>query len=512
MIYRVFLVTLGFYAFQISRAQTTDPAFDAFKRKREEELSQFKSEYNRGLDSLREAQNRDFALLLSGKWIEREVASTPPAMETPKPAVPPTLREERPVDKPTTPVELHDEDPNPDAPQVSYEETSAAPALQPQDASSKVETYQIQLEKALQGAAITPSIFFGNRTWVPAFEENWPICDRPLSSSNIAAYWGKCSSQSTDKYLAYLEVQRQQLALSDWGVLSLVDQWAKQEFRDETDASLFKWFMLVQMGYDVRLMYNKAGVSLAYPFRQMFYGQSYLELNGNIYFMLDDKQEGSFYTYDGDHAGANQSFRLQQNPAAVFPEDSFGSSRTIDFSFDGQRYSINMPYNSYRTKYYESIPQTELGFYFGDAGAKSFEMKCNEQLRKAVDAFPTQRQQIRFLYALVCSGIPYATDQEQFGYEKFCLPEEALGYAYADCEDRTFLLNYLVRTFTSASTIGLNYPGHVAMAVALDDVHAEDAKFKYNNRTYVYCDPTYIGADLGMMPSVYAGQAPEVFE
>ncbi len=493
-------------------AQTTDPAFEAFKRKREAELSQFKTEYNKGLDSLRDAQNRDFALLLAGKWIEREVVETPPVMEKPKPEVPPSVADEKPVDKPVAPVDLHESDSKPDVPQAPLEETPALPALQPQDDSSEVETYRLQLEKALQGAAVTPSIFFGNRTWLPAFEKSWPISDRPLGSSTIAAYWEKCSSHSADAYLAYLSVQRQMLQLSDWSMLSLVDQWSKQEFSDETDASLFKWYMLVQMGYDVRLMYNKAGASLAYPFRQMFYGQSYLEMNGKMYFMLDDKQEGSFFTYDGDHAGANQSFRLTQNPAAVFPEESYNRRRTIEFSFEGQHYSIDMPYNSYRTKYYESIPQTELGFYFDDGGAITFATSYNEQLRKAVDAFPTQRQQIRFLYALVCSGIPYATDQEQFGYEKFCLPEESLGYAKADCEDRTFLLNYLVRTFTGASTIGLNYPGHVAMAIALDDVHADDARFMYKNRTYVYCDPTYIGADVGMMPGVYAGQSPEVFE
>jgi hypothetical protein len=496
-------------------AQTTDPAFEAFKHQREAELSLFKTEYNKGLDSLRDAQNRDFTLLLAGRWIEREVAETPPVMEKPKPDVPPSVTEEKPIVKPTAPIDLTGIAVNPVVEEAPVDvPQDLAPKVQPDELSTDVpareDTYRAELERALQGASIAPSMFYGNHTWLPVFAEPWPICERPLVSSTIAAFWGKCSTQSADAYLAYLSVQRQMLQLSDWGMLSLVDQWSKQEFSDETDASLFKWYMLVQMGYDVRLMYNKAGASLAYPFRQMFYGQSYLEMNGKMYFMLDDKQEGSFYTYDGSHAGANQLFTLKQNPASLFPEESY--NRRIEFSFEGQRYSIDMPYNRNRAKYYASIPQTELGFYFTDGGANTFASSCNEHLRKAVDAFSTQRQQIRFLYALVCSGIPYATDQEQFGYEKFCLPEESLGYAKADCEDRTFLLNYLVRTFTSAANIGLNYPGHVAMAVALDDVHPEDARFKYKNRTYVYCDPTYIGADVGMMPGVYAGQSPEVFE
>ena len=495
-----------------SMAQTTD-SFEEFKRKREQEMNSFEDDYKRGLDSLREAQNRDFALLLAGKWTEREVAEAPPVLEKPKPETPPTVADEKPEAVPVEPMPLPEVEVKPEqAPEEKPQESkpSEHPDDRSDDSPKQEDTYRAQLEQALQGASIVPSKFYGNNTWVPAFAEPWPSCAEPMNPSSIAAYWKKCSELSIDRYLAYFSVQRQILELSDWGMLSLVNHWSNQEFNDDTHATLFKWYMLVQMGYDVRLMYNAEGAKLAYPFRQMFYGLSYIEMNGKSYFLLDDKQEGSFYTYDGSHAGAKQVLTLQQNPSALFPNDE--QLRSFDFSFEGKSYHIEIPFNRYRTKYYESIPQTELDFYFTESGANDFASSCNEHVRKAVDAFPTQRQQVRFLYALVCSGIPYATDQEQFGYEKFCLPEEALGYAMADCEDRTFLLNYLLRTFTSAATIGLNYPGHVAMAVALDEVHPEDARFNYKNRTYVYCDPTYIGADVGMMPGVYESETPEVFE
>ena len=507
------ILALGCILISVSSAAQTTDSFEEFKRKREQEMISFEKDYKRGLDSLREAQNRDFALLLAGKWSEREVAEAPPVLEKPKPETPPTVADEKPEAVPVEPMPLPEVEVKPEqAPEEKPQESkpSEHPDDRSDDSPMQEDTYRAQLEQALKGASIVPSKFYGNNTWVPAFVEPWPSCAEPMNPSTIAAYWKKCSELSIDRYLAYFSVQRQILELSDWGMLSLVNHWSNQEFSDDTQATLFKWYMLVQMGYDVRLMYNAEGAKLAYPFRQMFYGLSYIEMNGKSYFLLDDKQEGSFYTYDGSHAGAKQVLTLQQNPSALFPNDE--ELRSFDFSFEGKNYHIEIPFNRYRTKYYESIPQTELDFYFTESGANDFASSCNEHVRKAVDAFPTQRQQVRFLYALVCSGIPYATDQEQFGYEKFCLPEEALGYAMADCEDRTFLLNYLLRTFTSAATIGLNYPGHVAMAVALDEVHPEDARFNYKNRTYVYCDPTYIGADVGMMPGVYESETPEVFE
>jgi hypothetical protein len=122
----------------------------------------------------------------------------------------------------------------------------------------------------------------------------------------------------------------------------------------------------------------------------------------------------------------------------------------------------------------------------------------------------TEREKVRYLYALVCQSIPYKTDQDQFNHEKFCLPEEVLAYPFADCEDRTFLLNALLTELIGIETIGLNYPGHVAMAVKLKDIHNSDALIQYNGNSYVYCDPTYIGADVGMMPACYNQQRPEV--
>ena len=500
-----------------SMAQTTDP-FEEFKRKREQEMNSFEDDYKRGLDSLREAQNRDFALLLAGKWSEREVAKAPPVLDKPKPEIPPSVEEEKPATVPSDPVALPEviEEPLESAPPNDVpsdsdnhqEQESPSPVVQ-SGAKDEAYSYRMQLEKAASGLTLTPSLFYGNATWQPAASA-WPVCEQPLNSSSIAGYWKKCSEKSVESYLAYLRAQRDLLQLSDWALLSLTQQWSSAMVEERTDATLFSWYMLVQLGYDVRLMYTERGAYLAYPFEGMFYGCSYIEMNGVKYFLLDDNSERSLYTYDGSHAGAKGIFTLQQNSRSVFPDAPM--SRKIVFAFNGKNYEVEFPYNRYRSEFYASIPQADLDFYFTDAGSDDFEATCNSRLRSMVDALPNQREKVRFLYALVCAGIPYATDHDQFGYEKFCLAEESLNYSHADCEDRTFLLNYLIRTFVGAPTIGLNYPGHVAMAVMLDEVKPSDARFNYKNQTWVFCDPTYIGADVGMMPGVYESETPEVFE
>ena len=110
---RLFFVMGCLLVASISVAQTTD-SFEEFKRKREQEMNSFEDDYKRGLDSLREAQNRDFALLLAGKWSEREVSKAPPVLAKPKPENPPAVEEEKPAEVPVEPVILPETDEEPE--------------------------------------------------------------------------------------------------------------------------------------------------------------------------------------------------------------------------------------------------------------------------------------------------------------------------------------------------------------------------------------------------------------
>jgi site-specific DNA-adenine methylase len=48
------------------------------------------------------------------------------------------------------------------------------------------------------------------------------------------------------------------------------------------------------------------------------------------------------------------------------------------------------------------------------------------------------------------------------------------------------------------------------MAVLLESADSRDALIAVNGEKFVFCDPTYIGADLGMMPDIYKGQSPKL--
>ena len=152
--------------------------------------------------------------------------------------------------------------------------------------------------------------------------------------------------------------------------------------------------------------------------------------------------------------------------------------------------------------FYNSCPiNSEWGLYSKASLSNQAKETLYPVLRKAI-AGKTQAQAANILLNFVQTGFDYATDQQQFGYERPLYPDESLYYPYCDCEDRSILFACLVRELMGLDVVLLDYPEHISTAVCFtEDVDGD--YFMLDNKKYVACDPTYIGADVGLsMPSM----------
>jgi hypothetical protein len=499
----------------LSHGQITD--FEKFKQQREKEMNQFEQKVNREMDSLRSERDKAFTKMLEGNWKREDLFPSKPASDKPKPTAPP-------VYKPDDKQDVTQDDKQDAAQDVTQDATQDVTQDVTQD--DKQDATQGRFEGAEQDATqelpqeipqelafnkafqFQNKTLFGNEWKMILIASKWPTLSGSPDPSSITAYWKFCSEKEYDLMLAYFNHQKNEFGLSDWGVYQMVQAVAKNNFSSKNNQNLFLWFTLVQMGYDARIMYGENQIVLTLPFNDMLYSKSYFEFNGHNYFVLEDKSPRSLYTYSSQHEGAKNIFALDNNPSAKFPEQ--WTEREFNFKFNRNHERVNLPYLTHRTTFNATIPQTELDYYFGQPLPASFKERLHKVLDAKLASCESEREQVRYLYALVCQSIPYKTDQDQFRQEKFCLPEEVLAYTYADCEDRTFLLNALITELVGVETIGLNYPGHVAMAVRLKEQKNTDAIIQYNGKDYIYCDPTYIGADVGMMPESYRGVKPVV--
>ena len=76
--------------------------------------------------------------------------------------------------------------------------------------------------------------------------------------------------------------------------------------------------------------------------------------------------------------------------------------------------------------------------------------------------------------------------------------DELFYYPYSDCEDRAVLYSYLVRTLMGLDVVLLEYPNHMATAVCFDE-NIDGDYITVSGKKYIICDPTYIGASIGLL-------------
>ncbi len=114
----------------------------------------------------------------------------------------------------------------------------------------------------------------------------------------------------------------------------------------------------------------------------------------------------------------------------------------------------------------------------------------------------TEKEAVGRLLDWVQTAFVYEYDDKIWGQDRAFFPAETLYYPYADCEDRSILFTRLVRDLLDLNCVLVYYPGHLATAVCFTE-HITGDYVTLDGHKYVICDPTYIGAPVGLaMPNM----------
>ena len=169
-----------------------------------------------------------------------------------------------------------------------------------------------------------------------------------------------------------------------------------------------------------------------------------------------------------------------------------------------------MAYNPDLINFYKTYPQADLSVFFNAATST----QAKQSLVEVLKPYTSQMDELKaanFLLHFVQTAFQYKTDDEQFGREKFFFAEELFYYPYSDCEDRAILFSYLVREIMGLKVVGLNYPNHVATAVAFNSEVNGDY-LMYKNKKYILSDPTFINAPVGQTMPQFKNVSPIVID
>ena len=316
-----------------------------------------------------------------------------------------------------------------------------------------------------------------------------------LNENAIAdAYEALCNSDYKP-LLADCAQIRKDLRLNDWGVFTLVRQVADTYCGTANESIVMQQFLLNEMGYKAR-MARKATEDKMMLFVATdcsIYAHPYITLNGQNYYNLSGNNEQcQFYMCQKDSPKAKNSVGMQLKEAPLFPGTVVSSTHQAKGS--AARVTVDVP--KALMDFYKDYPQCDYSVYFNAPVNAAMENRILSSLAPLVQG-RNEADAANILINFVQTAFQYQTDGQQFGYEKPFFVEELFYYPYSDCEDRAMLFSYLVRILLGLDVVLLDYPEHIATAVRFNGNVSGDY-LMVNGRKYIVCDPTYIGASIGM--------------
>lgn len=332
-----------------------------------------------------------------------------------------------------------------------------------------------------------------------------------LAPADIAKFYAEFETD-VPPLAAFCTDYIQKTQLCDWAVFQLAKSVAVQLYPDNRDEQAVAIVCLLnRLGYMARVGRSGNELVCMLPIDGMVYGAFYYNIGGMKYYGFSMDANSSCVrdctTYDSDYPGATKSFDL--NIYRPMHLDYSPADRTFVSTFRGNTAEIQV--NANMIDLYANYPWTTLDVY---ANAQP-DPRWVSEMEKVLEPMlrdKSEREQVGAILAYVQQAFHYATDQDQFGKEKFFFCEENFYYPSNDCEDHAILFSFLVRHFLSLDVVLLDYPNHVAAAVRFTDPEAAGDAVTYNGRRYIVCDPTYIGAVIGRTMPGYEDKSVEIVE
>ncbi len=467
--------------------QAQDPDTDMRKK-----FDDFRRQIEGDFKAFRDSIDAEFVRFIRDSWEKFEVFE---GKDSP-------LLPDKPVEQPTAPENAKDDnseqignnperiDPEPELPPLPERKKEL-----PEEERTKDEQLDDLLNRpqTMSGSFYTTDFNF---SYDPAYQYQ---LTRPFSEGIPKAWEQLASARHFNQLYREINIIADSKQLNDWGYIQLIRSVAERLFPNNRDQQvIFTCFVMNKSGYQVKMGYTNESVFLLLPSYQQVYEKPYLTIEGNYFYVfpfgrtLDRNQ--SIVTYKGQYGNSTRLIDFTfKKPLRL---NNLQRNKTLSFEYNYQVYNVDVRYNPTLIEFYEDMPHVDFEVTLSSPLSESAYQSIYTALRPLLEG-KSERDQVNVLLRFVQKAFEYKTDQEQFGVERYFYPEELIHYPYSDCEDRSALFSTLVRNILGLEVIGLIFPNHLATAVRFNE-NVEGDFLEYEGKRFVICDPTYIGADVGM--------------
>ncbi len=486
--YIVLILSLLFSWECYAQERDFEKEFEAFRDKQEQEFDDFKNK-----------ADAEFEIFLKETWSHFNTLPPETAPIRPEPVIQPVVDisapplppvEIKPVPPPMVEVPI----PGKYIPGMPYTPMVVEPPVVPTPAilidRMPVHFYGMQIPVAVQVAQDVR--LKGNR------------------ETDVAKAWSKLCKADYEQLINDCMTQRDQLKMNDWAYVLFTKKIAEQVYgaSQTEDIAFLQMFILCKSGYRARLALVNDKLKLMVAPAGKLFEMPFVEMDDARYYLIDlEKGHGatSLYTYKQNFAGALNHVSLSLNEIPNFAMQPVEKEMTSPAGVVKMKSVVN----ENLMNFYKDYPQCDISVYYHAPMSQELKEAMYPALKAAI-AGKSQEKAANILIEFVQSGFKYLTDGEQFGFEKPFFIDENFYYPACDCEDRSILYATLVKDLLGLDVVLLDYPNHIATGVRFTDSVRGDYVTLNDGQKFLICDPTYIGATIGMCMPNYKKVLPEI--
>lgn len=324
-------------------------------------------------------------------------------------------------------------------------------------------------------------------------------------SCMIATIWKQLATNAMDNTIRDFLALRLKMQLCDWAYLNLIDTFAKAFCGHGNEAVIMAAFIYSQSGYKMRLGRDCEKLYLLYGSKHGIYEKGYIVIEGINYYPLDDKVERmeiSDFSFPQEQSMSFYIENAQKFTIRPSAKRKLASEQYHDVTIDSQvNLNLIQFYNTYPSSEVNGNFMTRWKMYADTPMDESVSQMLYPDIKNKIEGL-SDVQAVNQILNWVQTAFQYEYDDKVWGHDRAFFAEETLYYPYCDCEDRAILFTRLVRDLLGLKCILVYYPGHLASAVCLKQQVNGDY-ISLDGDVYTICDPTYIGAPVGItMPEM----------
>ena len=453
------------------RAQNSNDDFQSFRNR---VLSDYQGFRKRVLD--------DYATFLNGIWNDYEVFTGRKPRTEPKPVVQPKKDEDEPKPEPQ---DIEPEEIVPVEPVVEDNQPTPRPSVRPP--MTMVSFDWCGMTMHLPDAKISGNL-------------------NELSKESLGTYLEELNKSRLEKdVIPQIINVAKTCNFNDWCLFLFIESYVKKikANANNNTRNFICWYLMASFNFDVRLSLNGKNLFYLVPFKQTVYSRSYIKINNKHYYLWGegefDKEAGINSPEIPENSGSSVNMVITKHLNIPYRAKKF------THTFSGHTLSVEVNENLIQVM--KRFPLIPIPAYAMSKGDNNMRTQVLSQMKQFIHGM-NELDAANFLLQFIQS-FHYATDDEQFGYEKPFFIEEILYYPKCDCEDRSIFYYFLVTQLLGKSVHLVSYPNHECTAVNFSKQLNADS-YMFQGKQYVICDPTYIGASIGTCMPDFKNVKPQI--